>query len=499
MSTIRIIHDKDYTKIANAAIKDKRLSFKARGVHHLLLSYPDNWVVNMNHLIGESDRDGRDAIYSAISELKDLGYVVRRRIRKSGGMIDWETEVHELPVDISDDPTAERFPPETTTGKPGSGKKRQSKRVSSTSGFSVNGSPVSGLSVNGSPVSGLSVNGKPVDIINNKIVITEELITEEQESIPGSDKPGICLTDPTQEGESNLAKPEETIAKVSPQNKKAVESQIRNAWFDDVFVPNYPYRLTPSGQKVRELGKVIANRDHYLRMLPVKVIESGQATDSLRGMILAKMQDYFHSTGIMPEKVTPRGQDQEVFAIPFVPDPCKWFTERRWMSDVQPKSENQPTPSTLPEWITSPDDRFLSWLCSTHLPQLPGYPNKDIAVSTAKHWLEVARQQPEHFGRAAIAWEAFSGSKNGSKNSDSDRGKNWYEKEIWANSWQEFSDEATKLGVKIRPQPGVGAYFYYTLPGSNHEDRLGFSTNDRTCRVLLDAWRKRCSPEAATA
>lgn len=157
-------------------------------------------------------------------------------------------------------------------------------------------------------------------------------------------------------------------------------------------------------------------------------------------------------------------------------------------------SECTPVPS-LPEWLTSPDDRFISWLCSTHLPQLPGYPNKDIAVSTAKDWLEIARQRPEYFERAAIAWEAFSGSKT----PDNDRSKNWYEKPVWAEAWQEFSDEATKLGVKIRPQPGVGAYFYYALPGSNHEDRLGFSTNDRTCRVLLDSWKKRCSPEAATA
>jgi hypothetical protein len=85
MSTIRISHKKNYTCIANKAIRDKKLSFKARGIHHLLLSYPDDWVVNTAHLINESDFDGRDAVRSGLRELERAGYLVRNQLRNRKG------------------------------------------------------------------------------------------------------------------------------------------------------------------------------------------------------------------------------------------------------------------------------------------------------------------------------------------------------------------------------------------------------------------------------
>lgn len=139
MPTIRVRHDVSYTCISNAAIQDKRLSFKARGLHHLLLSYPDGWEINTDHLIKESDRDGRDAINSALKELKDHRYLVRRCFHNPDtGRFDWVSELYELPL------------PEDEPGTD-----------STVYGFSVDGSPV-----NGSPVDGSTVSGKPVDILS---------------------------------------------------------------------------------------------------------------------------------------------------------------------------------------------------------------------------------------------------------------------------------------------------------------------------------------------
>lgn len=116
MAIIRISHQKDYTCIANQSIRDKALSFKARGIHHLLLSYPDGWQINTDHLIHESDHDGRTAILSGLKELEESGYITRRKARDVRGRWIHESVVSELPQRRN-----------TTSGKPDSGFSRVEK------------------------------------------------------------------------------------------------------------------------------------------------------------------------------------------------------------------------------------------------------------------------------------------------------------------------------------------------------------------------------------
>jgi hypothetical protein len=106
--TIRIDHSKDYTIISNLAIRDKRLSFRARGLHHLLLSYPDGWEVKVEHLANESDKEGRDAIASALKELEEFGYLIRNQIRDKGRIVKYESVIRELPIDNPPKPTGRR-------------------------------------------------------------------------------------------------------------------------------------------------------------------------------------------------------------------------------------------------------------------------------------------------------------------------------------------------------------------------------------------------------
>ncbi|NDJ20929.1 hypothetical protein GS682_04575 [Nostoc sp. B(2019)] len=98
--TIRVSHQKNYTCITNVAIRDKRLSYKARGIHHLLLSYPDGWQVKIEHLVDESDEDGRTAVASGLVELENCGYLTRQQTRdpKTGRLGDWETVISEYPT-----------------------------------------------------------------------------------------------------------------------------------------------------------------------------------------------------------------------------------------------------------------------------------------------------------------------------------------------------------------------------------------------------------------
>ena len=95
--TIRVQHSKDYTVISNSAIRDSRLSFKARGLHHLLLSYPDGWQINTDHLSGQSEKDGKTSVLSALKELEQLGYLTRKQIRIGGKITAYESIIRELP------------------------------------------------------------------------------------------------------------------------------------------------------------------------------------------------------------------------------------------------------------------------------------------------------------------------------------------------------------------------------------------------------------------
>lgn len=106
--TIRVEHSKDYTVISNAAIRDTRLSFKSRGLHHLLLSYPNGWQINIEHLSEQSDKDGKDAVASALKELETVGYLIRTQIRVKGKIVGYESTIRELPIENPPQPKGRR-------------------------------------------------------------------------------------------------------------------------------------------------------------------------------------------------------------------------------------------------------------------------------------------------------------------------------------------------------------------------------------------------------
>jgi hypothetical protein len=62
-----------FTIIPNAALKDERLSFKARGILALVLTKPDDWHINLVWL-GKQASEGREAIRNSIQELCEAGY-----------------------------------------------------------------------------------------------------------------------------------------------------------------------------------------------------------------------------------------------------------------------------------------------------------------------------------------------------------------------------------------------------------------------------------------
>lgn len=116
MSIIRTAKDADpYARIDNRALRDKALSWKARGLLAYLLSMPDNWETNIEHLAKQGP-DGRAAVSAGLKELQKAGYLHRQRVRgESGRMSGWESVIHEQPqLKVLVTPKAEN----PTIGKP---------------------------------------------------------------------------------------------------------------------------------------------------------------------------------------------------------------------------------------------------------------------------------------------------------------------------------------------------------------------------------------------
>lgn len=188
MSTIRVEHSNRYTCISNAAIQDNTLSFKARGLHHLLLSYPDGFKVKRDSLINKSDKDGKTAIDSALKELEEAGYLTRRKFQDEKGQWQWDSIIREAP---SKDPT----PPPTSEPVP---ETRKPSAVKQDAGIQDDGKPYNILSnkyssnnyssndQDLSPLPPKTGNGKERKLFQSRDRFTERFSPKEQPWKTGS-------------------------------------------------------------------------------------------------------------------------------------------------------------------------------------------------------------------------------------------------------------------------------------------------------------------------
>lgn len=88
--------DRGFTILDNLTLRDPRLSWKARGLLAFLLSMPDNWRTNSDHL-QHCGPDGRDSVRAGLRELEAAGYLERRKVRSESGRWSSETVVYDRP------------------------------------------------------------------------------------------------------------------------------------------------------------------------------------------------------------------------------------------------------------------------------------------------------------------------------------------------------------------------------------------------------------------
>jgi hypothetical protein len=104
--------DDNFTQIPNEWLRDIRLSFKARGLLALIMSHRTGWELSINYL-ADQNREGKDAIRTAIKELEAFGYLLRTQANEHGkfGEAIWVTQ------DPSDYPMTENPMTENPTTK----------------------------------------------------------------------------------------------------------------------------------------------------------------------------------------------------------------------------------------------------------------------------------------------------------------------------------------------------------------------------------------------
>lgn len=101
VTTFRVVERERFTSVSRETIGDSSLSFRARGVLVWLLDKPDDWRADSS-TIARAGKEGREAVRTALRELEDAGYLVRRKVQGDGGRWVTEVEVHERPVKSTD-------------------------------------------------------------------------------------------------------------------------------------------------------------------------------------------------------------------------------------------------------------------------------------------------------------------------------------------------------------------------------------------------------------
>ena len=96
MAVFRVKKDKNFTAMSNYHFKDKRLSWKAKGILSNMLSLPDGWDYSLAGLTTLSS-DGITSTRSAIKELEQYGYLIRQHKREAGKFVDLEYLIFEQP------------------------------------------------------------------------------------------------------------------------------------------------------------------------------------------------------------------------------------------------------------------------------------------------------------------------------------------------------------------------------------------------------------------
>ncbi len=98
---VRRRRERPYVVLETATLRLKTISFKARGLWAMCMSYPDDWAFRMDHLASMSERDGEIAVRNAFKELEVVGLARLEQLRGAGGRLEGTRWVVYESVDLN--------------------------------------------------------------------------------------------------------------------------------------------------------------------------------------------------------------------------------------------------------------------------------------------------------------------------------------------------------------------------------------------------------------
>ena len=96
MAVIRVQKTENYTVMANHHLRNKELSLKAKGLMSLMLSLPPSWDYSIGGLVAIC-KESHTSIRSALKELEENEYLIRKRINGEKGHFIYEYTLYEIP------------------------------------------------------------------------------------------------------------------------------------------------------------------------------------------------------------------------------------------------------------------------------------------------------------------------------------------------------------------------------------------------------------------
>lgn len=94
---VRVLPRESFTTIRNTAVRDKHLSFRARGLLAWMLSHQTGRLITAAAMV-DAGMEGRDSIRTALRELEAAKYIRRIRYADTTGQWFHEMTVTDLPT-----------------------------------------------------------------------------------------------------------------------------------------------------------------------------------------------------------------------------------------------------------------------------------------------------------------------------------------------------------------------------------------------------------------
>ena len=106
MSVFKIEKNNNYTVMSNYHLRDRSLSYKAKGLLSFMLSLPEDWDYSLVGLSSIS-KESRDGIRTILKELQEHHYVEIEKVRGDKGYFEYNYLIYEIPhfIDLENQQT----------------------------------------------------------------------------------------------------------------------------------------------------------------------------------------------------------------------------------------------------------------------------------------------------------------------------------------------------------------------------------------------------------